>query len=149
MKTEYVFSSQIIEKSSDLGYSSEKVPLLILVPFLQVAWAEGYVQSGEKRAILRFAENFNLKPGHPEYEQLLGWFNERPSEKFFADSIGDLCKLLESIPAKQAARLRSILQFGCVEVAQSVGDIGLLRGRSNICREEQVYLQRLGERLGL
>jgi hypothetical protein len=42
-----------------------------------------------------------------------------------------------------------MLQFGCVEVAHASGDIGLLRGRSNVRREEREQLQHIGERLGL
>jgi len=60
-----------------------------------------------------------------------------------------LRELLENVPPKQAARLRSLLQFGCVEVAHAAGDTGFLRGGSNIRREERDQLQHIGEQLGL
>ena len=148
MKTEFQFPIQVMEKAKNLGYAPEQLSLLLLTPFVKVAWAEGFVQASEQKAILRFAENLNLNP-HPAYEKLLAWFDERPSEEFFDRSIEDLRLLLESIPPKQAARLRSMLQFGCVEVAHASGDIGLLRGGSNIRREEREQLRHLGERLGL
>jgi hypothetical protein len=149
MKTDFKLPLQVIEKSAELGYTPESLPLLLLVPFVQVAWAEGFVQTGEQKAILRFAENFSVKPGHTGYEQLLLWFDERPTDEFFTASIEDLRALLESLSDKQAARLRSMLQFGCVEVAHATGEIGFLRGRSNIQREEREHLQHIGERLGL
>jgi hypothetical protein len=149
MKTDYVFPIQVTEKGAELGYSHDNLPLLFIVPFVQVAWAEGFVQTSEKKAILRFAENLNIKPAHRGYEQLFTWFDQRPTDEFFARSIEDLRQLLECIPPKQAARLRTMLRFGCVEVAQAAGDIGLLRGRSNIRREERAQLLHIGERLRL
>ena len=149
MKTDYVFPVQVTDKGAELGYASDKLAMLLLTPFVKVAWAEGFVQASEQKAILRFAENFGVKPGHADYEKLLGWFDERPAEEFFACAIEDLRRLLDRIPPKQAARLRAMLQFGCIEVANASGDIGLLRGGSNIRREEREQLKFIGERLGL
>ncbi len=149
MKTDYQFPLQVIEKGAELGYAPDKISLLLLVPFVQVAWAEGHVQASEQKAILSFAGNLRVDAGHSDYDQLLSWFDERPTDQFFERSIKDLSELLEDIPVNQAARLRTMLQFGCIEVAQAAGDIGLLRGRSNIRREEREQLQHLGERLGL
>ncbi len=148
MKTDYLFPLQVIEKGKKLGYAPDNLSLLLLTPFVQVAWAEGFVQASEQKAILRFAANLRVTSEHSDYEKLLVWFDERPSEEFFDRSIEDLRDLLEGIPPKQAARLRQMLQFGCVEVAHAAGDIGLLRGGSNIRREEREHLQRLGEQLG-
>ncbi len=149
MKTDFIFPIQVTEKGAELGYAPHKLPLLFLIPFVQVAWAEGHVQASEQKAILRFARNLRVGPDHSDYERLIGWFDERPTDEFFARSIEDLRELLESIPPKQAARLRSMLQFGCVEVAHAAGDIGLLRGRSNVRREERDQLLHISERLGL
>lgn len=149
MPTDYQFPLKVMEKGAQLGYAPANLPLLFLVPFVQVAWAEGFVQPSEQKAILRFAANLRLKPENSDFDRLLGWFDERPAEEFFDRSLEDLRELLADIPAKQAARLRSMLQFGCVEVAHAAGEIGLLRGRSNIRREERELLQNIGERLGL
>jgi hypothetical protein len=149
MKIDYQFPIQVIEKASELGYPREKLALLFLVPFVQVAWAEGFLQASEQKAILRYAENLGVCGDREAFEQLLAWFDNRPSDEFFARSIEDLRRLLADIPPKQAARLRNMLQFGCVQVAHAAGDIGLLRGHSNIHREEREHLQIIGERLGL
>ena len=148
METDYQFSFQVLEKGVQLGYAPDQLPLLFLVPFVQVAWAEGFMQASEQKAILRFAANLRVNAGHSDFDRLPGWFKERPAEEFFERSIEDLRELLADIPANQAARLRSMLQFGCVEVAHAAGDIGLLRGRSSVRREERELLGRIGEQLG-
>ena len=61
METDYQFSFQVLEKGVQLGYAPDKLSLLFLVPFVQVAWAEGFVQASEQRAILRFAANLRVK----------------------------------------------------------------------------------------
>lgn len=149
MKIEQQLSLQILEKGAELGYAPESLPLLFLVPLAQVGWAEGFMQASEQKAILRFAGSLGVKPGHPAFERLLEWFDERPAEEFFARSIEDLSQLLAGVPPRQAARLRSMLQFGVIEVAHAAGDIGLVSGRSNIRREERDLMEIIGERLGL
>lgn len=149
MKTDYQLPLQVLKKGAELGYASDKLPLLFLAPFVQIAWAEGFVQASERRAILRFAESFNVDAGGENHQRLVEWLDERPTDEFFARSLEDLRQLLGEVPDRQAARLRSMLQFGCVETAHAAGDIGLLRGRSNIRREEREHLQSIGERLGL
>ena len=149
MRDDKRFPPQVTAKGEELGYAPDWLPLLFLVPSLQVAWAEGFMQVAEQKAILRFAASIGVKPDHPAYEKLLEWFDERPEDEFFSRSVEDLGELLAGVTAKQAARLRSMLQFSCVEVAHASGDIGLLRGRSNIRREERDALQSIGARLGL
>ena len=149
MKSEYQLLLKVLEKGAEIGYAPHKLPLLLLVPFVQIAWAEGFMQANEQKAILRFAANLGVKPGHSSFELLLEWFDERPTDEFFENALEDLSELLKRIPEKQAARLRTMLQFGCVETAHAAGDIGLLRGRSNIRREEREHLQIIGARLGL
>lgn len=149
MKPVYKLSPQVVGQGARLGCAPERVPLLLLAPLVQVAWAEGFVQPAERRTILRFAENFGLAPGQTAYAELDDWLDERPSDEFFDRAAEKLRELLEALPAKAAARLRNLLHFGCLEVAQAAGDIGLLRGRSNIRREEREHLREISDRLGL
>lgn len=148
MRNDFSFTPQMMKNAEELGHDPSRLPLLLLVPFLQVAWAEGAVQTSEQRAILDFAKRFNLG-GHSAYERLLMWFDERPSDDFFDRSIKDLRDLLDRLPAKQAERLRSILRFGCHEVAHACGPVGFLRGGSNVDRAEREQLLKLDESLGL
>lgn len=150
MKVEkYEIPSEVFEVTAELGYSPQKLPLLFMIPLIQVAWAEGFVQAGEKRVIRRYAENFQIKGDEENLRQLGIWLDERPSDEFCSESLEDLQIILVNIPAKQAAHLRRILQTGCIEVANAAGEIGLLRNRSNIQREEKELLKDLGDRLGL
>lgn len=151
MKRErYIMPPEAVEAGVELGYTPSKIPLLFLVPLVQVGWAEGFLQAGERKMILQFAENFQMTGDEANFQQINVWLNERPSDDFFDESLEDLCELLDRVPVKQAAYLREVLRAGCVATARASGEIGLLRReRSSIHREELELLEKIGARLGL
>lgn len=61
MINDYQFPLAVTEKGAELGYSPDTLPLLFLVPFVQVAWAEGFVQASEQKTILRLAANLESR----------------------------------------------------------------------------------------
>ena len=136
-KTDYdqLLLPRIIEQGTRAGFApAEHLPVLCFVPFVQVAWAEGFVQPAERRAILRLAESLNVAPEHPGYRELVGWLDERPPDEFF-DRAGEMIRELLAVLPDESYGL--------------AGDIGLLRHRSGIRREEREQLRRIGEKLGL
>lgn len=148
-EAKYKISSEVLEVGLNLGYSRQTLPLLFIVPLVQVAWAEGFLQAGERKTILHFAENFHANNGHTDFGKLFEWLSERPSDDFFDESLEDLQELLDSISSEQAVYLRNILQNGCLEVANAAGAIGLVREPSAIHREERKLIHKIGERLAL
>jgi hypothetical protein len=133
---------------TNLGYKPESSSLLFILPLVQVAWAEGFMQRAERRTILRFAADLNITQESEGYEDLLNWLDERPSDEFFASATELLNHWLEIMPQKQRENLRKMLLIGCLEVAQSSVDIGLHPKKSRIRREEREQLSHLGDRLG-
>lgn len=133
---------------SALGYRAETLPLLLLAPPVQVAWAEGFVQTGERRTILRLAADLRIAPGSPGYAELCDWLEHRPPDEFFARATALLRRWLETMPAARRTKLRNVLLLGCVEVAQASSSIGLLRDRRGVNREEREQLAAIGEKLG-
>lgn len=131
-----------------LGYRAGTLPLLLLAPPVQVAWAEGFVQTGERRTILRMAADLRIAPGAPGYAELCDWLDVRPADDFFAEATALLRRWLETMPAARRAKLRNVLLLGCLEVAQASSSIGLLRDRRGVNREEREQLAALGEKLG-
>ena len=149
MKYEYSFPPEVLEKAAELGYAPHRVPLLFLAPVVQVAWAEGFVQPSEQKTILNFAASMSVEPGTSAFEELIKWFDERPSDEDFSAALNDLDGLLASLSPLEAARYRGMLQQYCIQTARSAGDIGILRSSSNIRREELEVLRAIGERVGL
>jgi hypothetical protein len=147
MKTDFEAPPEIYEEWRKLGYADETISLLPLVPAIQVAWAEGFLQAGERRTILQiFAETRN--DNGEQHDALLRWLDERPSDEFFAAANGLMSRWLAKISPAQAAVLRDFLHASCLKVAGASHTIGLKTGSQTICREERRRLELLGNQLG-
>ena len=140
-------SKKVGERLLEFGYKPEELQLLFLAPFVQMAWAEGFVQPSERRAILKLAARLNITPPHLHYRDLLEWLDQRPPDAFFAQTNEILREMLEILPPPQSQHLRRILESGCFKVAHAAGDIGFFKNRSPITPEERAELYRLGELL--
>lgn len=140
-------SKKIGERLLDFGYKPEELQLLFLAPFVQTAWAEGFVQATERKAILKLAARLKITPQHLHHPDLVEWLDTRPSDEFFAQTNEILREMLEILPPSQSLRLRRILEAGCFKVAHAAGDIGFFKNRSRITPEERTELYRLGELL--
>lgn len=147
MKINFEQSPKIVEKWESLGFHAETVSLLALVPAVRVAWAEGFLQTSERRVILQIFEELEIPRGKGFYE-LLGWLDERPSDNFFDSATDILSESLVKIDSKKSAELRDFLHRSCVKVADASWEIGLKRDNRTICREERLELEKVGTRLG-
>lgn len=135
------------ERLRAFGYRPENLPFLFLVPFVRVAWAEGFMQRAERRAILKLAAKFNIARHSPAYAELLELLDERPSEEFFDEATKLLQEFLETLPERHSESLRTILQIGCFRVARAAGDVGFFKNRPRVTPEERDEIYRLGESL--
>lgn len=129
------------------GNKPENLPLLFLVPLIQVAWAEGFVQPVERKAILKLAARLRITPRHPLFTDLLELLEERPPDEFFAQTNEILRETLEILPPAHSRNMRRILEIGCLRVAQAAPDVGVFRGRARVTPEERDEIFRLSEAL--
>lgn len=147
MKTEFETPPEIIEKWRKLGFYEDMLPLLPMIPAIQVAWAEGFMQAGERRVLLQLFEE--TENGKEEIKRtLLGWLDERPTDEFFAETTEILSEWLAKMSSWQAAVLRDFLHASCVRVANASAVIGLKTGNQTISREERRQLELIGNQLG-
>jgi hypothetical protein len=149
MKSKIDRSPEIEIEWSKLGYPPETLRLLLLVPLVQTAWAEGFVQACERKTILKFAEELEVNGAAAEYLHLLEWFENRPSEEFFARATELLRGWLAEMPPEQSEKIRRVLFAGCFDVASASTEIGIKKQGQRISREERRELGLIGEKLGL
>lgn len=147
MKLRLDTTGEIIKKWQELGYEADTLQLLPFVPLLQVAWAEGFLQAGEKRAIMELFNELEITEDKV-FNELLLHLNERPSEEFFASANDILSHWLETLPQNQNADLRKFLHLGCLRVASASSSISLIPDVNSICREERQQLEQIGNRFG-
>lgn len=138
---------EIVKKWEDAGNEAETFLLLPFVPLLEVAWAEGFLQAGERRTILDLYNHLEVAEDEV-YNQLILFLNERPTEEFFTKANDILAEWLAELPEIQRNNLKKFLHLGCLRVATASSKISLTPDVISICQEERQTLEQIGNRFG-
>jgi hypothetical protein len=131
---------EILEDLRSLGYTSETVMLLHVVPLVQIAWAEGSVSDAERALIVKAARSRGVAPGSAADLQLTDWLTNRPSDEFFERTLRAIGAVLEArAPDERDSGRRDLLSY-LSAIAEASG--GLL-GFGAVSSEERQLLARV------
>lgn len=136
---------KVKETLSRLAIREDQFRTLGLTPLVEVAWAEGNIDSRKRAAIQKFAKQKGwLSDGGDAL--LEGWLKQRPKDEFFEDTRNALILLVQDRRGMGAAfsgdTLADVLS-GCHDVAAASG--GFFGFKDPITPEEDKVLARLSE----
>jgi len=118
----------VLEDLEHLGFDAGTVPLLHLVPLVQVAWAEGGISPEERALLTEAARAHGVEEGSPADRTLAGWLEKRPDEAFFGRALSILGVLLGTRSEAEQKHGHESLVALCEELAAvSGGFLGLGR----------------------
>src|SRR5262245_15705333 len=133
-----IADQEVLEALQDLGYTSETIPLLHIVPLVEVAWAEGGVADRERELIFKIAEARGIHPEGVAHEMLSHWLENKPSERFFESSLRAIHVVLGLLPEEQRqASGRDLITY-CSQIASAVSS-GIF-GPGGISGEERALI---------
>jgi hypothetical protein len=141
-----VDDQEVLEALLDLGYTSETIPLLHIVPLVEVAWTEGGVADRERRMIHKIAEARGVQPGSVANEMLSLWMENKPSERFFENSLRAIRVVLDLLPEEQRRASRKDLIAYCNQIATAVSS-GIF-GPGRILEEERELISHIAAEIG-
>ena len=149
LKMKPILSSRLLADWYDLGFCEKNTGLLLIIPPIQTAWAEGYIQSAERRLIESVATNeLGFKSGTREFEFVRHWLDERPTEEFFDSTEKILNNWLETLPQNEASDASDYLLSVSFRVAKAMPAIGFTRSEKRaVNNDESVVLRRITENL--
>ena len=124
----------------DAGIEAETLPALTLLPLVVVAWADGTVDSKERKAVLEAAEGAGIAKGDAPHAMLEAWLAVRPPENFMDAWEGYARELREVLSESQRESVRRDILERARSVAEATG--GIL-GLSKTSREEKDVLKRV------
>lgn len=131
----------VLDRLVDLGVGGPTLTALALAPLIQVAWADGEIQAGERSAILDAARKRGIADGSPSFALLTAWLTERP-EPVLDDAWSAYTRALcESMTADQRAALKQQVVSFARGVAEAAG--GFL-GLNKISAAEEQALSAIG-----
>ena len=131
---------ELAETLASLGIVRETIPVLHLVPIIQVGWASGTVEPEEKELLEMAARQAGIKEGSPAWAAFEGMLERTPDKKLYDAALAYIVAM-----EPESDRL-SLLQ-----TARSVADAtgGLFGFLGNVEAAERDALHEIATKLGV
>lgn len=122
--------------------------LLLLMPLVEVAWADGRVTRREMEAIVQTADAYGLIEDPEGYRELIGRLLTRPAPSVVGRQWQNFRRLFEALPEAEREAVRFGLLFQARFVAEQSADslIAFLSGE-RVGRDEQEALRAVAEQM--
>ena len=130
----------VLNRLVEMDLTAETIMAFTVIPLVEVAWADGSISSGEKKAVLKAAAERGIEEGTTNYQLLMNWLDQKPESELFdawKQYVKDLCAGLDPAIA-DAVRERVVSRT--TAVAEAAG--GFL-GLNRISGEEKVVLDEI------
>jgi hypothetical protein len=143
----HVDNPQLLQRIAELGVVRGTGAAFLLLPLVQVAWADGKVTHHERDAVLRIGQHRGLEPGGPEHAQITKWLAERPSEAHFDAALEAIRVGLTVLPPAEARERAGGILDACREVATAAGALGKVLHLHGVSAQAQGMLDQIKSRL--
>lgn len=137
-------SEALVTKLEDAGFTPDTLAVLHIVPLVQVAWADDWVDSGERELIFALAAARGVAPDTPAHAQLSQWLETQPDAQFFEMVDALLASTLDLLPTESRDSATDELLDWTTRIAEATG--GTL-GMMPISKAERACIARIAERL--
>ncbi|HXH82777.1 MAG TPA: hypothetical protein VNN07_07600 [Candidatus Tectomicrobia bacterium] len=131
----------VLDRLIALGVEPQTVTALWLVPLVEVAWADGKLDAGERRAIEDRLTSMGIAPGSVERQLLDSWLTHRPEPKLLTAWTHLVHGLCEALSPEEVATMRQGLLDRARAVAGASG--GFMGVGSKISASEAEMLRQL------
>ena len=111
------------------------------MPLIEVAWADGELDTKERAAVLKSASSHGLREDHAAYGLLASWLEAKPGPELKAAWFEYIAALLEQLPPAGRPAFKHALVGGAEDVAKATG--GFLGLGNKISKAEQSMLDEL------
>ncbi len=137
----------LVADLSTLGLDARSFRAVILLPLVEVAWADREVQPEERRHILQIAKGHNLLSGRGALA-LEHWLKERPSDETLTLGRSVLVRLAHRTDGLGAdlpeSSLDTVVEM-CVQVAEAAG--GMFGMFWRVTADERKAIRKIGREI--
>jgi hypothetical protein len=137
-KVSGIKNEAILSKLISHNIRPETVAALSLIPIIEIAWADGKLDSSEKEAILKASDGHFNKGNQISKVLLDEWLSQKPATEMLDAWVHYIKGLVEILSKKEASELKVDLLLHARDVAESSG--GFL-GINKISKEEERMLK--------
>ena len=140
-KVSGIRNDAILKKLVELNIRPETLVSLSLVPLVEIAWADGHVDTREKNAILKAVSQSKKACGSMDHELLERWLKQRPPSQLLEAWMHYMQGLCEQLSREEVAALKDAFIKEARTIADASG--GFLRLGGNISKSEGDLLKKL------
>jgi uncharacterized membrane protein YebE (DUF533 family) len=140
-ETLHTDKSDVVARIQAMGFDADKSRVFDLLPLIHVAWADGSVQSGERKAIVNILKTRGIEPDSEAWLLVEALLEVRPSQAFLDETLS----ILKEVIGDSGERAQSIVELS-VQVAQAHGALFGLLG--TVSGEEKTMLEHIAKQLG-
>jgi hypothetical protein len=134
----------LLGELQDLGFTPQTLPVLPLVPIVQMAWAEGGITPAERTLLIKVARERGITAGSPADTLLDGWMARKPTNDVFEKATRLIRAMLESgAPDTPTMSADDLIKY-CERIATASG--GIL-GIGKISADERATLSEIATAL--
>lgn len=131
----------VIERLVELGIGPDTWTALLLVPLVEVAWADGVLEERERKAVLEAAANTGITPGRASYDLLERWLDERPDGRLLEVWGEYVVGVASRLDEQGRHTLHDEILGNARRVAEAAG--GILGFGNKVSEQERAVLNRL------
>lgn len=131
----------VLDRLIALEIRPETATALLLVPLVEVAWADDTLDEKERAAILALSREKGFAPGSAELELLESWLKRRPEPKLLTAWTLMIQGLCQQLGADEIAKLKTALLERARGVAKASG--GVLGLGNKVSAKEAAMLTKL------
>jgi hypothetical protein len=133
----------ILDKLNELGVEADTWAAVSIAPMVEVAWANGKVEDGEREAVMSAAQQVGIQPSSPSALLLESWLSRRPDGRLLEVWGAYMVSLCAALSEDEKTKLKEQVLGRARDVAEAAG--GFLGLGNKISAEEQVVLDELSK----
>ena len=140
-KTSGIKNPKVLDKLVELSITPNLLSSLLVLPLLEVAWADGELDHKEREAVLKASADGGLVKGSLDYQLLESWLKEKPSKHFLDAWLYYMEGLREVLTQEELDNLKVAFLDRARGVAESAG--GFLGLGNKVSEKEQAVLKKM------
>jgi hypothetical protein len=133
----------VLERLVGLGFTAANLIPLAVVPWLEVAWADGAIDADERAAILGNLDRTEVPEGSAVREMIEQWLEKRPPREVFESWRAYVRALLPTMKAEDRTWMKERLLKRAHGIAGASGGVFGLAFRTS--KAESAALKRIEE----
>lgn len=140
-KSSGISNPKVLDKLVELNITPNLLSSLLVLPLLEVAWADGELDAKEREAVLKASAVGGLVKGSLDYQLLESWLKEKPSKHFLDAWLYYMEGLREVLTQEELDNLKVAFLDRARHVAEAAG--GFLGFGNKVSDKEQAVLKKM------